>query len=250
LESILAEFSGNPPSVVSKKTHLDYFKEYFGPIGVNARTIVVETPYVDRDFLEDFAAYYVKCFQPYERYCSRLHFFSLAFSETEFETLLAGDESALKKDALDEAYLGFVVVKKLPEAFIGRTCLRTYPDDGGRRHYPLRREYRANLFGLDLSVDSLAFQEQDRVVAACATSALWSAFQATGRLFHHKIPCPVEITQSATRRTPSVSRAIPNAGLTILQAAEAIKDLGLEHSKHINELLEDIQDGLQSHVAQ
>ena len=35
-------------------------------------------------------------------------------------------------------------------------------------------------------------------MAACATSALWSLFQKTAKIFQHSIPSPVEITKIDT----------------------------------------------------
>jgi hypothetical protein len=78
-------------------------------------------------------------------------------------------------------------------------------------------------------VESLAFQEQDSVVAACATSALWSAFHKTGLNFQHSVPTPVEITRSATEFEPAQTRSLPNVdGRTGTQMARAIKNVGLE----------------------
>jgi hypothetical protein len=141
--------------------------------------------------------------------------------------------SAFNAKRLQDGYLGFVVVKPLPQTIIGRTCLITYPADGGRRSFPILRNYPVNLFGFTLSVASLAFQEQDTVVAACATSALWSCFQGTGKLFQHAIPSPVEITKAATDHVPeslpaNSARALPNSGLTATQMALAIRNVGLE----------------------
>ena len=109
----------------------------------------------------------------------------------------------------------------------------TYPTNGGQRQFPSLRTYPVNLFGLLLEVHSLAFQEQDTVVAACATSALWSCFQGTGKLFQHVIPSPVEITSWAGDHMPenllaASARRFPNAGLTCTQMAHAIRRVGLE----------------------
>lgn len=85
-----------------------------------------------------------------------------------------------------------------------------------------------NLFGLRLSVTTIAFQEQDTVVAACATSALWAAFQGTGVLFHHGIPSPVEITRAATAYSDEETRTFPSVGLSAAQMAQAIRSVSLE----------------------
>ncbi len=205
---------------VRRKLHITYLHEYLPRRDV--QTIVVEKEYVDRDFLEDYAAYYVRCFRQYPRFCSRIHFFSEKFDEAKFAAVLRGEET---EDFLTDSYCGFLVIKPLPETIIGRTCLSVY-DDEERRHYPVARTCKAQLFGIDLQVESLPFQEQDTAVARCATSALWSVFHATARVFEHSVPSPVEITRSAT--IAGTGRALPNHGLTLTEVAAAIKACGLE----------------------
>ncbi|TCW72854.1 hypothetical protein [Burkholderia sp. SRS-25] len=219
---------------VRAKKHRVYFEEYFQALG--AATIVVECNYVDRDYLEDYAAYYDRCFQDYPRRTQRLHFFREAFDEAGFQSVLDGSaQQHLTEERLRASYLGFVVVKPLPATIVGRTCLVAYPADNGRRNFPILRTYAVHLFGIVLEVESLAYQEQDSVVAACATSALWSCFQGTGKLFQHMIPPPVEITNWAGDHMPenllaASARAFPNNGLTATQMAYAVRRVGLEPS--------------------
>lgn len=185
LENLLIEYSETTQDILNSKLHLIYFEEYFKEI--KAKIILVETNYIDRDFLDDYAGYYVKCFHCYEHRCTRLHFFDIAFDETEFYHLLV-NKGPLSIKKLQQSYLGFIVIKPLPQTIIGRTCLKTYPTENASRYYPIIRNYSINLYGIELFVKSLAYQEQDHVVAACATSALWSAFHGTGMLFQHRIP--------------------------------------------------------------
>jgi hypothetical protein len=217
--------SKSQPDFAARQNHLRYFLRYFQH--VKTQTIVVENEYVDHDYLEDFSAYYVRCFSEYERKCTRLHFFKEKFTSDDFNCLLGGRQTPLTPDMLAKTYLGFIVLKPLPQTIIGRTCLATYDERDGRS-YPIKRSYKANLFGLDLEVESLAFQEQDSVVAACATSALWSVFQGTGHLFHHAIPSPVEITRAASVNAITQSRCLPNHGLSLEQMSQAIRSVGLE----------------------
>lgn len=58
---------------IRDKHHIDYLDGFLSRL--SCKTIVVEAPYVDRDFLDDFAAYHVRAFQAYQRFCVRLHFF-------------------------------------------------------------------------------------------------------------------------------------------------------------------------------
>jgi len=225
LKRVLSERSGASSKTIDGKLHTSYFDDYFNVL--KAKTILIENGYVDRDYLEDFSAYYVRCFSDYKRKCSRLHFFREEFQDKDLEQFLQKSTSVVNVDMLQQSYLGFVVVKPLPETVIGRTCLEAYPSDNGRRHYPIRRKYSVNLFGCQLSIKSLAFQEQDSVAAACATSALWSEFQGTGRLFQHAIPSPIEITKAATSGFPLSTRSLPSKGLNIIQMAQAIRSVGL-----------------------
>ncbi len=226
LKSILAEVSDTSEEVINRKFICIYFRNYFKDL--SAHTIVIEKQYIDHDFLEDFAGYYVKCFKSYERSCARLHFFNFKFTKTDLKNLLSGKDSSIDKKKMNSGYLGFVVVKPLPVTVIGRTCLKTYEIKGNGRHYPTTRPYSANLFGIDLKVDSIAFQEQDSVVAACATSALWSVFQVSGILYQHPILSPVELTKAACDSLPLESRFLPNKGLTLPQMAHAIRSVNLE----------------------
>lgn len=226
LSEILAEKSKASLKDINKKLHSHYFENYFD--GIGARTIIVENDYIDRDFLDDYAEYYVKCFKRYRRKCTRLHFFRTSLSSEDLDALLSLGPDDLSASKFQKAYLGFIVVIPLPRTVIGRTCLTAYPSDSGRRNFPILRPYQANLFGLSLQINSLAFQEQDMVVAACATSALWSVFHGTGMLFQHSIPSPVEITKAATDNFPIEDRAIPSHGLNYAQMAYVIRSVGLE----------------------
>jgi hypothetical protein len=232
-EKLVEIFHENSPAskeMILGKNHPDYFNKYLKSKDLGVKTIVVEHDYIDRDFLEDFSGYYVRCFSDYKRKCTRLHFFSGKFQQADFDLFLERFDPGFK-DKLDKSYIGFIVIKPLPQTIIGRTCLKTYMTRGegeDKRLFPTLRKYEVNLCGIDLSVESLAFQEQDEVVSACATSALWVVFQRTGILFHHKILSPVEITKVASKQFPITQRTFPNKGLHIEQMIHAVKELDME----------------------
>lgn len=233
--SLLSEVSTSTVAKVSSKQHSSYLYEYLASLG--AQTIVLESRYIDHDYLEDYAGYYVRCFNRYRRTTSRLHFFSNNFDSRQFKSVIVGGSNSRLTKKLTDGYLGFIVVKPLPQTIIGRTCLKTYPSEAGRRNFPTLHKYNANLFGIPLSVDSLAYQEQDNVVAACATSALWSVFQGSGKLFHHPIPSPVEITKAGSQHIPDnrasgnlphETRGLHHSGLTATQMAHAVRAVGID----------------------
>jgi len=225
LSEIVTEKSFGASPSVGRKKNVEYLGSYLSK--VETKTIVVEHTYIDKDYLEDFAAYYVRCFADYPKTCTRLHFFSEEFSESEFRSAL---EHAADHPVENANYLGFIVLKPLPDTVIGRTCLRPWKDTADRKRvFPIVCDVPVNLFGINLSVRSLPFQEQDTDVAACATSALWSALHGTGRLFQHQIPSPVEITKAASAHSRVDDRSFPNRnGLNAFQIADAIRSVGLE----------------------
>jgi hypothetical protein len=154
----------------------------------------------------------------------RLHFFKSSFDEKLFADIVAGKEPS---KLLEDSYLGFVVARPLPQAVIGRTVLKTY-EPAGRRYYPVRRWYEPHLAGIKMRIEGLAFQEQDRVTAACATVALWSAFHMTSRLFDGtRRPRPSYITETANA-VRGASRMLPTHGLDVFQMCEAIRAAHLE----------------------
>jgi hypothetical protein len=212
-------------NIISQKQHISYFENYFSAIGT--QTIVYEFEYINRDFLEDYSSYYVRSFKDYDRKCSRVHFFKNVFSQQDFQNLIRGEGSGIAEQDLIENYQGFIVLKPLPTTIIGKTCLVTYEFDG-RRFFPPIRKYDVNLFGIPLKVVSLAYQEQDSIVAACASSAIWSAFHGTAILFQHSLPSPVEITKSAIIHFPFSNRNFPNKGLSGEQMALTIREIGLD----------------------
>jgi hypothetical protein len=213
------------PAVVSGHRLPNYLYGYLEAIG--AKTLIVEPNYTDGDYLDDFASYYVRCFQRYERRCKRIHAFSSKLSNDDLLQAIESPDSSPAVKLLTGPYLGFIVARPLPDAIVGKTVLKTYPDDGGRRKYRCLRSYDANLYGIDLKVDSLAFQEQDTVLAACATVALWCCFHKTTELFGTAIPRPATITQSANQVVHQ-SRPIPSHGLIVEQLCNAIRHVGLE----------------------
>ena len=214
---------------VASSRQVKYLAQYLkSEEGIKAKTIVVEFNYTDGDYLDDVAAYYVRCFSKYERRCKRVHFFDSDFDRSQFLRLVSGEASDEDLAAFQDSYIGFVVARPLPEAVVGRTVLRTYSPDSGRRNYKATREYKANLFGIELTVhNSLAYQEQDTVLAACATVALWSSFQKTAELFGTPAPRPAAITTYANEFAGR-SRPFPSHGLIVQQILTAIRAVRLE----------------------
>lgn len=213
--------------VIKSKNHFGYFLKYLKNQSLNAQTILLEEDYVSKDFLLDYATYYAFCFKKYPKFCKRIHFFSKAFTKEEFDRLIIDKEESEK--ILWKSYLGFIVVKPIPVTVIGFTILKPYdfkPTFGSRNIWGLR-EYKVHLCGHEHVVKSLVFQEQDSVLAACATTAIWTMLSKAAVDFHTLLKSPSEITTDTDNVAPDGSRLFPNKGLNLLQLCQAILHSGL-----------------------
>jgi hypothetical protein len=226
-------------SITTEKFHFRYLLDYLGevePDALKAKTIVIEHDYVSRSFLADYSSYYSLCFNDgYKRKCNRIHFFNTSFNSADFiQDIL----NCSGKIVNDESYLGHIVVKNLPTVIIGATLLKTYSNNSSR--FYITRECSVNLFGKKLNFRSLIFQEQDKVVSACATTALWISFYKTSNIFQTYLPSPSEITTSAKNSFNASGRIFPNKeGLDHFQIGNAIENVGLVFELRNKENLKD-----------
>jgi hypothetical protein len=120
------------PSAVLNKDHFIYFSDYLGVDGLFAKTIIIESDYISKDYLHDYATYYAFCFENYPKFCKRVHFFSNEFTLDYFQSVLIDVDNA--NTDFWSSYLGFIVVKPIPTKNIGYTVLKMYDstDDNPR----------------------------------------------------------------------------------------------------------------------
>lgn len=213
--------------LIKTKNHFTYLSNYFGTDGLNARTILIEEDYISKDFLHDYASYYALCFEKYPKVCRRVHFFDTPITAADFEAVILKPEA--EQAAFWEHYVGFIVVKPIPGKVIGYTVLKTYSSTQPTidRSFWGLREYTIHLYGSEIKFKSLAFQEQDSVLAACATTAIWSMLNKAAVDFHTILKSPSQITKDADNVSYDGSRLFPNRGLNVLQICQAIFNSGL-----------------------
>jgi hypothetical protein len=228
LSNLVKECFGTDFPDIFRKSQVDYIYRYLKDL--DAKSVLLEPKYVDKDYLEDFNHYYVKCFGNNGFMTARLHFFSEELDHQKMTEYLAfGDQGGIQ--ILQNSYLGFVVIKPLAKTFIGKTCLKPYPtvNQSDDRKHCLVRDYSVDLFGIPLNVTSVAFQEQDKVVSACATTAIWSSLHAMHWKDVRQIPACSEITTNALNHISGSSNSFPNRDLSNKQILRA---LDFEKIKH------------------
>jgi hypothetical protein len=235
LSNLVKECFGTDFPDIFKKKQVDYIYRYLNDL--QAKSVLLEPEYIDKDYLEDYNHYYVKCFGNNGFMSARLHFFSQVIDHQKMtDYLVTGDLEAVK--SIQDSYLGFVVIKPLSKTFIGRTCLKTYAsiNEANGRKRCLAREYKVDLFGIPLSVSTVAFQEQDKVVSACATTAIWSSLHAMYWKGVREIRSCSEITTNALNHINGSSNSFPNRELSNKQILRALDFEKLKH--HTVDLLD------------
>lgn len=209
-----------PPQVLFLAAHLK---------SLGASSLLIETHYVDRHYVEEVGLYYSRCLGFSGNACARIHAFT-GLGEgrdlhedgrlSELLRLASQEGPARVEELLQPAYLGYVVVRPQPSVPIGRSVLK--PPEIANTVWA-QSEYGAHVMGLSLRVHGLAFQQQDRAVGACATTAVWTALQQTCKREADRPPTPSAITQAAVRYQGPVGRILPSSGLTMGQICEAFR---------------------------
>jgi len=231
LSDVIRAACGARDSTTWVSEQFDYIQSYLQRRTALAKTMVVEKPYVDRHYLEEYGAYYFSAFRNGGATTTRIHFFDTEFDKGKLsEWIRAAASSDVERDKvqhdLDEAYIGFITVRPIPSAPIGRTILRPYKDKPTRSYIPSEGGHPVHLLGFELTARGLPFQQQEQAVGACATTALWSAMSRVVRADGGRAPTPFSVTQAATRHYLQ-DRALPAvSGLELAQLTAAVREFG------------------------
>ena len=205
-ETVFQTFLARPPGIDSRPwppPQAEYLQIYLKEIG--CQTVIVENHYIDHTFMHDDAVYYVRSLRSYPNFTKRLHFFRQPFDRIGWHERVdqagRGKHSGIQQD-LQDCYLGFSVIRPLPDSPIGRTVLPSphAPSETVSSFAAIRR-HNVHLAGFSLHVDGVPFQSQDQGVSACATTALWSALDCVATTEKITVSSPASITESATRYT-------------------------------------------------
>lgn len=186
---------------------------------LGAQTAVIEYRYLDPDYRSEHSRFYSTTFRRYPSVAHRLHFFSEPPPAT-----LGDPQQALDFTALAPSYLGFVVLRPVAGARVGRVALA--PPSGLANELTCSTSERVNVFGVPMAVRSAPFMAQDSQLGVCAHMTLWVVSQ------HH------HLAYGRERRTAGdiaelipndlgLGRPAPSSGLTVDQLAAGCRALGL-----------------------
>lgn len=181
-----------------------------------ARSVVVETRYIDLDYRSEFSAFYSKAFQTYHDSCRRLHFFAKGMSDEDVLSLTQGHA---------DSYLGYAVLRPQVRAVVGRTMLQA-PSSLAHAVRTAVRE-RVTFFGQPLSVRAVPFMQQDARLGRCAHVAIWMCHYSAVRGEQRVARLPVAQFSLTTDHSLGIGRMVPSKGLTLHQMSDVLTRSGL-----------------------
>ena len=209
---------------------VEYLADYLQTLKV--ATIVRETRYIDRHYMDEYALFYSRMLRPPRNTVTRLHFFEKAFDRTALSRWMTDGmrgrdtSKAIAKQA--GRYHGFCTIRPIPDSPVGRTVIARWPDQKKPREIYAIGSHPVHIGNLVFSVAGLPFQQQEAAVGACATASVWSALSRVARHDGMRAPTPAEIALAVERPSHLVHRAplAPTTGLTVDQVFDAIQSFG------------------------
>jgi hypothetical protein len=180
------------------------------------KTVIKEQEYVDKDYQDEFSAYYCKAFKSYSARCVRWHFFACDIptaTTTEFAQFAS-------------QYLGYMVIRPTDLQRVGRTLLRPNLTDPNRQFFHCTAICHTNILGQQFTVTGMPFIQQDTQVGACAQASIWMLARYMSRKFGYREYLPSEINNLA-KANMALGRPLPaENGLNSYQMLDALKGMG------------------------
>lgn len=190
----------------------------------NIRTVLVEYPYVDKDYRSTYYGFYAKRHRSYSKFCYRLHFF----------------DQIVKKYfpvGMDNSYLGSIVLRPTNVASMGRTLLSpTAINDF--KGYICEASFENNIIGVPFKINTFPHIMQDTDVTVCAHAVCWMI----ARYYSEKYSVyPERLLYDIADAVKDVSRGrnIPSRGLTLGQISEVLTSIGFYPEIFVRELYPD-----------
>jgi hypothetical protein len=190
---------------------------------LGAQTAFIEYRYVDLDYRNEHSRFYSTTFRRYPSVAHRIHLFSGRFDEQP-----DGDRPFYFRN---RGYLGYVVMRPVQAAPVGRTMLQIPPGIASSAVICLAQD-TVNLMGTDLTVTGVPFYAQDAQLGRCGQAAIMSVAYYHHRVFGRARLLPGEIADAVDLSGHELGRAIPSPGLNIAQIVDAATAIGLPPVVH------------------
>lgn len=210
------KLSDHLPSAFSASVVIERLRQH---LSENVKGVLVEYPYVDKDYRSTYYAFYAKKGKRYDPFCVRLHFFSGRVRLT--------DDLSIESDSGNPSgdYFGYMVVRPTGITPIGRTVISidAVKEFAGA---VIDGKFVVHLLGHRLQVRGFPFMQQHTDISVCAHAACWGIVRHYSERYSHYAECLVyDITKMASTGDPG--GLIPSRGLMIPQACQVFLQAGL-----------------------
>lgn len=182
-------------------------------------TVVVETEYVDCVYRDCYYKYYSTKLKPYNRNCIRLSFFENYISSGD----VIDAEYAHK---LQDAYLGFMILRPLINACVGRSVISPKAKVNYKDLAIRGTMVKASCMGYKLNAYGFPHSSQDGEMMTCAETTIWAMMEYFGNKYSiYTTTLPTAILESS--ESLSYQRRIPSSGMYYEQISKVLKQYGL-----------------------
>jgi hypothetical protein len=179
-------------------------------------SFVLEYPYVDRHFRDNYYSYHAAKFQKIGRNCIRVHI---------FQGLLENNESIITPDSFEnKVYWGFFIIRPLPQYPLGRSLISPEALNTHNLVCCLMQE-KVSLLGKTIEANGFPHVTQDTETHTCAESSLWALMEYFGSKYsHHRTLLPSDIYQKLV--DVSDHRLLPSTGLSDYELGKCLQATG------------------------
>ncbi len=175
-------------------------------LGGSVKCVVYEPHYVCKDHRNLYTNFYSKKHRDVSKYTSRFHFFSVPD--------VSIDELIQNPETYQDAYIGYSVIRPVPERCLGRTVIDPLKlvRFQSKTLYCLRTSFKTHIGGQHYAAYGYPYISQDVDVTRCAHTALWGVcrylsekYSVYGELYPFDL---IELTGM------NYGRTFPNRGMT------------------------------------
>lgn len=184
---------------------------------LEAQTAVIEHRYIDPDYRDEHSKFWSTTFRRYPSVAHRLHFLGNPVEEV-------AQQRPFQFQDVD--YLGYVVLRPVRSAPVGRTMLRFSCDEPTL--VMCETSDAVNVNGCELAVQGVPFYSQDAQLTRCGQAAIMSTAYYYHRAFGNRRVLPSDVASAiASDDNGEVGRLLPSSGVTLGQLSHAATGMGL-----------------------
>lgn len=178
---------------------IDYnsVKESIRAIGGAPCMLIIEYPYLEKDYLSTYYSYYSGKYKNYSKYNFRIHFFDK-----------------------QEKYVGFITLRPgIPGQNIGRSLLE--PDFLLNKNYHvLTGNFKFHFLNYENNINCFPWMKQETDISVCSHVCLWSIIKYFSKFSQYADTTMNDIINAVNN---CEGRKIPSIGLEVKQVANVLE---------------------------